>query len=145
MKRKLSIVLALVLLLAMASCATTGENVVNDEKAQDLIISIASEDLAYIVGRNNPQIIEPGIAFASAFAGAAPVDLRPLVVQGLAYLHVEAAEYPMAADHLTALLQLFDIDFNNPDLQLTARQVAMIKLAAASMQRGFQLAKQYPK
>ena len=144
MKRLLSIGCMIVLLSA---CATTGTNppIVQDEKAQDVAITIASRNLAFFVGRNNPKIIDPAIAFCSAFSGAATVDIQPLIAQGLTYLDLEVKDYPMAKKDLETLLSLFNIQILNADIPLTPRQIAMVKIAATAMQEGFQFAKDNPK
>jgi len=144
MKKLLVIVLAL---FTLGACATDGTAppIVNDEKTQDVLITITARDLAFFVGRNNPKIIDPAIAFCSAFSGAATVDIQPLIVQGLTYLDLEVTDYPMAKKDLETLLGLFNIQILNADIPLTPRQVAMVKLAAAAMKEGFQFAKENPK
>lgn len=138
----------LLCLLAMVSaCATDGTAppIVNDEKTQDALITIAARDLAFFVGRNNPKIIDPAIAFCAAFAGAQMVDLQPLIAQGLTYLDLEVKDYPMAKKDLETILSLLNIQVLNADIPLTPRQVVMVKLAAASMKEGFEFAKANPK
>ena len=131
----------------LSACATDGmaPPIVNDEKTQDVIITITARDLAFFVGRNNPKIIDPAIAFCSAFSGAATVDIQPLIAQGLTYLDLEVKDYPMAKRDLETLLSLFNIQILNADIPLTPRQIAMVKIAAAAMQEGFQFAKDNPK
>lgn len=149
MKHKSCLVIIFVLGLAlMAGCATTGENgppIVQDEQFQDALIQITARNLAFFVGRNNPAILDPAIAFCAAFAGAQAVDLEPLIAQGLTYLDMEVKDYPLAKKDLETLLILFNIQILNADIPLTPRQVVMVKLAAASMKDGFEMAKQNPK
>lgn len=144
MKKLLLIVLVL---FTLGACATTGGNppIVQDEKAQDVAITIAARNLAFFVGRNNPKIIDPAIAFCSAFSGAATVDIQPLIAQGLTYLDLEVRDYPMAKKDLETLLSLFNIQVLNADIPLTPRQIAMVKLAAVAMKEGFEFAKENPK
>ena len=136
-----------VILLSLTACATDGTTppIVQDEAAQDAIIQITARNLAFAVGRNNPKILDPAIAFCSAFAGAQLVDLQPLIAQGLKYLDAEVKDYPMLGKDLETLLTLFDIKVLNADIPLTPRQVAMVKIAAAAMKEGFEYAKAYPK
>ena len=146
MKRFLILFVALV---SLTACATTGENqtpIVEDEAAQDAIITITARNLAFAVGRNNPKILDPAIAFCAGFAGAELVDLEPMIEQGLKYLDVEVKDYPMLGEDLKTLLTLFNIKIlNDPNIPLTPRQVAMVKIAAVAMKQGFEYAKANPK
>ena len=143
---KLSLLVLMVAAL-FSGCATDGSQppIVVDDKTQDVLITITARDLAFFVGRNNPKILDPAIAFCAAFAGAQTVDLQPMIAHGLTYLDLEVADYPMAKKDLETLLLLFDIQVLNADIPLTPRQVAMVKLAAAAMKEGFEFAKANPK
>lgn len=146
MKRFL-VISFLCLSLGLTSCATNGTTppVVQDEAAQDVLITITARNLAFFVARNNSQIIEPGIAFCSAFTGATPIDIQPLIAQGLKYLDLEVKDYPMAKADLETLLGLFNIQILNADIPLTPRQIIMVKIAAAAMKQGFEFARDNPK
>lgn len=148
-KHRFTLVLVAVMLLAMAACATQQgqivDQTVNNIQVQNALITITARDLAFFVGRNNPKILDPAIAFCSAFAGAQAIDIQPLIAQGLKYLDLEVADYPMAKKDLETLLMIFDIKVVNADIPLTPRQIEMVKLAAVAMKEGFQFAKDNPK
>jgi hypothetical protein len=147
--RKISILIICIMLAAFAGCATVPEGqepAIDQIAAQNALIEITARNLAFAVGRNNPKILDPGIAFCAAFSGAQTVDLQPLLAQGLKYLDIEVEDYPMLGQDLETLLSLFNIQIlNDENIPLTARQIEMVKIAAAAMKQGFEYAKANPK
>lgn len=141
------LIIICVLLLSLTACATDGTTppIIHDEAAQNALIIITARNIAFFVGRNNPDIIESGILVCSVFDGAEPVEFEPLIVQWIKYLDVEIEDYPMAKADLETLLSIFNIQVLNADIPLTDRQIAMVKIAAAAMIQGFEFAKENPK
>lgn len=141
--------LAFLIVGFMTGCAGTqeGQEVTIDEiAAQNAVITITARNLAFAVGRNNPEIIEPGVAFCAAFTGAQVVDLQPLIATGLKYLDVEVEDYPMLGRDLETLLTIFNIQvLNDENIPLTERQIEMVKIAALAMKEGFEFARDNPK
>lgn len=119
---------------------------IEDEGVQDALIEVAARRAAYLVGRNNPKILDAGIAFCSAFEGQG-VDIRPLFVQGIKYLdnEVDLSGDPLLKRDIETLIGLFNVSLVDPDTPLTPRQEAMIRLAARSFKEGFQEAQANPK
>ena len=144
MKKLLIIMLAL---FTMGACATTGTNhpIIDNEQMQDLVIEVAARRIGYHVGRNNPKIIEQGIAFCTAFE-APGVDLGPLLAEGLKYLdQEELSEDPLIAADLETILKALNIAVIEPNVPLTDRQKFLIRLGAKQFKAGFLAAKANPK
>jgi hypothetical protein len=133
----------------MQGCATTQngqpvEPTIEQEQVQDALIEVTSRRLAFYVGRNNPKIIEPGIAFCSAFEGP-QADLGPLLAQGLGYLDKEVAADPLIKADLETILKLLNVAVIDKDIPLTDRQKALIRLGAKAFKLGLETAKANPK
>ena len=94
MKRKLSFIFVALLMVGLMGCATTPDGEQDTVALENAAITIAARSLAFYVGKNNPEIIEPGVAFCTAFSGE-DVDLRPLLAEGLKYLDKEVDGYPL--------------------------------------------------
>ena len=116
----------------------------DNEATQDALVEISARNLAYYVSRNNPEIIEPGIAFCGAFEGEG-ADLHALLHTGLKYLDARVEDNPTLAYDLETLLKLFNIQVIDKEVALTDRQKAMIRLAARAFKQGLELAKVNPK
>lgn len=140
--KRLSFVILALLMVGFMGCATTPNGEQQDTVAlENAAITIAARSLAFYVGRNNTEIIEPGIAFCSAFAGE-DVDLRPLLAEGLKYLDKEVDGYPLMEADLMTLLELLDIAILDRDVPLTDRQKEMVRIAAGAFGQGLEIAKE---
>lgn len=117
---------------------------IDNEQVQDALIEVTARRLAYYVARNNPKIIEPGVAFCSAFEGP-QADLGPLLAQGLGYLDKEVAADPLIASDLETVLTLLNIAVVDKDIPLTDRQKALIRIGAKSFKLGLLVAQANPK
>jgi len=140
MKRMSVIILAL-LMVGLMGCATTPNGEQDTVALENAAITIAARSLAFYVGKNNPEIIEPGVAFCAAFSGE-DVDLRPLLAEGLKYLDKEVDGYPLMEADLMTLLELLDIAIIDKDIPLTDRQKEMVRIAAGAFRQGLEIAKE---
>ena len=137
----MSVIILALLIVGLMGCATTPNGEQDPVALENAAITIAARSLAFYVGKNNPEIIEPGIAFCEAF-GADAVDLRPLLAEGLKYLDKEVDGYPLMEADLITLLELLDIAIIDKDVPFTDRQKEMVRIAAGAFRQGLEIAKE---
>ena len=139
--KKLIVLIAILFALFATGCATTPNGQQDTVALENAAITIAARSLAFYVGKNNTEIIEPGIAFCEAF-GADAVDLRPLLAEGLKYLDKEVDGYPLMEADLMTLLELLDIAIIDKEIPFTDRQKEMVRIAAGAFRQGLEIAQE---
>ena len=138
--KKVIVLIAILFALFATGCATTPDGEQDTVALENAAITIAARSLAFYVGRNNPVIIDTGIAICSAFEG--DVDLRPLLAKGLGYLDKEVKGYPLMEADLMTLLELLDISIIDKEIPFTDRQKEMVRIAAGAFKQGLEIAQE---